>query len=79
METEADEVGLMLAAKACFDIREAPAFWAKMKMIEGAEDPSHQLPIELLSTHPSHEQRESHLISLLPEALEKRLAEDKTC
>ena len=27
MEMEADEVGLMMAAKACFDVREAPAVW----------------------------------------------------
>ena len=33
METEADEVGLKLAAKACFDVREAPAFWAKMELV----------------------------------------------
>ena len=33
METEADEVGLQLASKACFDIREAPVLWAKMNAI----------------------------------------------
>ena len=33
METEADEVGLQLASKACFDIREAPVVWAKMNAI----------------------------------------------
>merc|ERR1711915_788442 len=31
MENEADKVGLFLAAKACYDVREAPAFWGKMK------------------------------------------------
>ena len=30
MEMEADEVGLVLAAKACFDVRMAPQFWGKM-------------------------------------------------
>ena len=34
MEVEADEVGLILAAKACFDIREAPKFWARMAQEE---------------------------------------------
>ena len=34
METEADEVGVLLAARACFDVREAPAFWAKMAFLE---------------------------------------------
>ena len=33
MEAEADEVGLQLASKACFDIREAPVVWAKMNAI----------------------------------------------
>ena len=33
METEADEVGLKLASKACFDVRQAPVFWAKMNAI----------------------------------------------
>lgn len=27
MESEADYIGLVMAAKACFDIREGPAFW----------------------------------------------------
>ena len=30
METEADEVGLLLASKGCFDVRAAPNFWRKM-------------------------------------------------
>lgn len=32
MEMEADEVGLVLAAKACFDVRMAPQFWGKMAL-----------------------------------------------
>ena len=32
MEMEADEVGLMMAAKACFDVREAPAVWQVMNL-----------------------------------------------
>ncbi len=31
------QVGLLLAAKACFDVREAPAFWAKMELVESNE------------------------------------------
>lgn len=30
IETEADVVGMELAAKACYDVREAPVFWGKM-------------------------------------------------
>ncbi|XP_017461783.1 PREDICTED: metalloendopeptidase OMA1, mitochondrial-like, partial [Rhagoletis zephyria] len=73
LETEADEVGLMLAAKACFDVREASAFWHKMAIISGA-DPVHQLQssVEFLATHPSHEKRSEHLDGLLAEALKCR-------
>ncbi|ODM98402.1 Metalloendopeptidase OMA1, mitochondrial [Orchesella cincta] len=45
IEEEADEVGLVLAAKACFDIREAPVVWAKMGLL-GKDD----ISIEWLST-----------------------------
>ena len=41
MEEEADEVGLKLAAKACVDIREAPLFWAKMRLLEEIGQVSH--------------------------------------
>ena len=34
IEKEADEVGLQLASKACFDVREGPLFWDKMKYLE---------------------------------------------
>ena len=34
IETEADVVGLKLASKACFDVREGPLFWDKMKYLE---------------------------------------------
>jgi Zn-dependent protease with chaperone function len=42
METEADEVGLQLAAKACFDVRQAPTFWALM---EQAEEEGDKVPL----------------------------------
>ena len=32
MEIEADDVGLVLAAKACLDVRKAPEFWSKMSL-----------------------------------------------
>ena len=37
METEADEVGLLLASKACFDVREAVNFWGNMAKVEASE------------------------------------------
>ena len=69
METEADEVGLLLAAKACFDVREAPTFWAMMEMNENEDE---KIPIEYLSTHPAHKNRESNMMSLVPEAIKMR-------
>ena len=77
METEADIVGIELASKACFDVREAPVFWGKMQMLEeialqmeGTENGS-ELP-EFLSTHPSHANRQNNLSDLIPKALETR-------
>ena len=54
METEADEFGLKLASKACFDIRHAPLYWAKMnEMEQESEKEGENLHIpEFLSTHP---------------------------
>ena len=73
METEADIVGMELASKACFDIREAPAFWARMKLLTDAESDEDDMDFpEYLSTHPSHERRHEFLTEMLPNALEKR-------
>ena len=56
MELEADEVGLLLAAKACFDVREAPALWKLLEMLE--EDPlAKDKDFEFLATHPVHSTR----------------------
>lgn len=67
LELEADEVGLQLAAKACFDVREASAFWTKMGLMSNAiED------VEFISTHPSHERRSEHLDNLMNSAIEMR-------
>ena len=77
MENEADVVGLELSSKACFDVREAPAFWGKMKIIEDmiSED-EEEFSSEFLSTHPSHANRQNQLSDLLPNALERRSACD---
>ncbi|XP_054159496.1 metalloendopeptidase OMA1, mitochondrial-like [Oppia nitens] len=80
LETEADIVGLELAAKACFDVRETSVFWHKMALMENAEDfhivttDEIQLPtkIEFLSTHPSHETRYQYLDSLMDDAIKLR-------
>ena len=51
-ETEADRMGVELAARAGYDPRAAVALWQKMAKLSGAGAPP-----KLLSTHPSHEDR----------------------
>ena len=53
MEMEADEVGLTMAAKACFDVREAPALWGLMELMSEDEMETDR-DMEFLSTHPCH-------------------------
>jgi len=68
MEMEADEVGLKMAAKACFDVREAPALWGRMELT--SNDPLEIDPdFEFLSTHPCHSTREESLTAQLSSAL----------
>lgn len=63
-ETEADYVGLLLSAAACFDPREAPQLWRRM-----AEAAGGQSAPEFLSTHPGHGTRIEQLQAWMPQAL----------
>lgn len=63
-EAEADEIGLILMAKAGYDPREAPGFWDRFAQSKGGEE----IP-EFLSTHPSDAHRAAALRDLLPKAL----------
>lgn len=54
-ETEADRVGIELAARAGYDPRAAVSLWQKMGQLGGGE------PIKFLSTHPSQSDRLSDL------------------
>lgn len=63
-ETQADEVGLMLAAAACYDPREAIPLWQRMSELNGG-----QRPPEFASTHPDPANRMQHLQELMPRAL----------
>jgi len=72
MEMEADEVGLLMAAKACFDVREAPAVWQVMELI--SDDPMEKdRDWEFLSTHPVHKTRYQSLSEQLKSALTIRM------
>lgn len=63
-ESEADSIGLILAARAGYDPQEAVRVWQRMQ--QGSEG----APSEFLSTHPSHETRISRLQEEMPEALQ---------
>lgn len=54
-ETEADRIGVELAARAGYDPRAAVTLWQKMGQLGGGE------PIKFLSTHPSQSDRLSDL------------------
>jgi len=66
-ETQADELGLMLAAAACFDPREAVPLWERMDRNAGGN-----VPPEFASTHPSAGTRIQQLEALMPKALAYR-------
>lgn len=62
-ESEADQIGLMIAAQAGYDPRAAPGFWNKMAQEGGSKPP------EWLSTHPADGTRAAALEKLMPEAV----------
>jgi predicted Zn-dependent protease len=63
-ESEADYIGLLLAAEAGYDPHEAIHVWERMQQSSGGNQPQ-----EFLSTHPGHETRIKRLTEKLPEAL----------
>ena len=60
-ETEADRIGIELAAKAGYDPAAAVTLWRKMNNLPGGKPP------QFLSTHPNPENREKKLAQLGPE------------
>lgn len=65
-EAEADRIGLIVMARACYDPRAAIDMWTNMA--QGAGDG----PPEFLSTHPSHGSRIEALQGWMEEALAAR-------
>lgn len=64
-ESEADRIGMILMAKACYDPRAAARIWERMAEL-GRASP------EILSTHPTHETRIAQLSGHLAEAMAVR-------
>jgi predicted Zn-dependent protease len=62
-ESEADRIGIELAAKAGYDPRAAVTLWQKMAKVGGKRPP------QFLSTHPAPENREKTLASLIPQMM----------
>jgi predicted Zn-dependent protease len=63
-ESEADYIGLLLAAQAGYDPREAVHVWERMEQLAPGTQPS-----AYVSTHPSHGTRIEQLNAWMPEAL----------
>ncbi|KAK5987190.1 Mitochondrial metalloendopeptidase OMA1 [Cladobotryum mycophilum] len=72
-ESEADYIGLMMMAEACYDPRQAVGFWQRMESIQ--KSGGQEVP-EMLSTHPSNENRIAKISEWLPEAMKKRTESD---
>lgn len=60
-ETEADRIGIELAAKAGYDPNAAVTLWQKMAQVGGDGPP------QFLSTHPSPDTRQQDLAALVPQ------------
>ena len=71
-ESEADYIGLLLAAEAGYDPREAIDLWKRM-----AQSSKGSVP-EFLSTHPSHDTRIQDLEKWMPEAMDLYKRSPKT-
>ena len=63
-ETEADEIGIIIAAIAGYDPYEASKLWERMKAASGGEAPP-----EIMSTHPSNDTRIANLKAKAPNAV----------
>lgn len=69
-EAEADYIGLLMMAQGCYRPEAAMEFWARMEKSGQAGPP------QILSTHPSHHNREEKIREALPEAYEKAVGSE---
>jgi metalloendopeptidase OMA1, mitochondrial len=65
-ETEADHIGLMMMAEACYDPRAALEFWDRMEKANKVKIP------QFLSTHPADANRIKRIRGWMDDALAKR-------
>ena len=65
MENEADHLGLLMSARACYDPKAAISFWTRMLEVEKRQGGS--VPA-LMSTHPASADRVKYLQQWIPEA-----------
>jgi predicted Zn-dependent protease len=63
-ESEADRIGIELAAKAGYDPHAAVTLWQKMGQASGSKGKS-----DFLSTHPADEKRQQALAALVPQMM----------
>ena len=63
-ETQADQIGLDLMVRACFDPRHAPELWERMGELSGGKAPP-----EWMSTHPASSTRAENFRRWMPEAV----------
>lgn len=66
-ESEADYIGLLMMAQSCYPPEAAADLWANMEKKE-KDNPQ---PPQLMSTHPSHHNRQEKIREWLPKAREK--------
>jgi len=69
-ETEADLIGIELAAKAGYDPRAAVTLWEKMGKVGGSHPP------QFLSTHPAPDNRKQTLGALVPRMMPYYLSKE---
>lgn len=62
-ESQADEIGTIIAAIAGYDPYEAPRLWQRMQANSGGQE-----PMEILSTHPNSSTRIANLQAIAPRA-----------